>query len=48
MNRYEKTLITFIVMRVKYGVPGGIRTLDLLLRRQTLYPAELRALDLII
>lgn len=24
------------------GVPGGIRTHDLLLRRQTLYPAELR------
>ena len=26
-----------------YGVPGGIRTLDLLIRSQTLYPAELRA-----
>ena len=25
------------------GTPGGIRTHDLLLRRQTLYPAELRA-----
>ena len=25
------------------GVPGGIRTLDLLLRRQLLYPTELRA-----
>ena len=24
------------------GVPGEIRTRDLLLRRQTLYPAELR------
>ena len=24
------------------GVPGGIRTLDLLLRRQLLYPTELR------
>lgn len=26
-----------------YGVPGGIRTPDLLVRSQTLYPAELRA-----
>ena len=26
------------------GAPGRIRTCDLLLRRQTLYPAELRAL----
>ena len=26
-----------------YGVPWGIRTLDLLLRRQLLYPAELKA-----
>jgi hypothetical protein len=26
-----------------YGTPGPIRTADLLLRRQTLYPAELRA-----
>ena len=26
----------------KNGTPGGIRTHDLLLRRQTLYPAELR------
>jgi hypothetical protein len=24
------------------GVPGGIRTSDLLYRKQTLYPAELR------
>ena len=32
-------------MRVveKYGAPGGTRTPDPLLRRQTLYPAELRA-----
>ena len=28
--------------RQKNGTPGGIRTHDLLLRRQTLYPAELR------
>src|ERR1700676_4441839 len=27
----------------KYGAPGGIRTPDLLVRSQTLYPAELRA-----
>ena len=26
-----------------FGVPGGIRTRDLLIRSQTLYPAELRA-----
>ena len=26
-----------------YGEPGGIRTHDLLIRSQTLYPAELRA-----
>lgn len=26
-----------------YGVPAGIRTQDLLIRSQTLYPAELRA-----
>jgi hypothetical protein len=28
---------------VKSGAPGEIRTPDLLLRRQPLYPAELRA-----
>jgi hypothetical protein len=27
----------------KYGAPGRIRTCDLLLRRQLLYPAELQA-----
>jgi hypothetical protein len=26
----------------KFGVPGAIRTLDPLLRRQPLYPAELQ------
>ena len=26
-----------------YGVPGGIRTPDLLVRSQSLYPAELQA-----
>ena len=29
----------------KTGVPGGTRTPDLLLRRQLLYPVELRALE---
>ena len=28
---------------LSYGAPGEIRTPDLLLRRQSLYPAELRA-----
>ncbi len=28
----------------EYGVPGGIRTCDLWLRKPTLYPAELRVL----
>ena len=27
----------------KYGAPGGVRTPDLVLRRHTLYPSELRA-----
>ena len=27
----------------QFGTPGGIRTPDLLVRSQTLYPAELRA-----
>ena len=30
-------------MREESGAPGEIRTPDLLLRRQPLYPAELRA-----
>ena len=29
--------------RIAFGVPWGIRTLDLLLRRQLLYPTELKA-----
>ncbi len=29
-----------------YGLPGGTRTPDLLLRRQLLYPVELRAVRL--
>ena len=28
---------------VSFGVPGGIRTPDLLVRSQSLYPAELQA-----
>ena len=31
------------LLRLKNGTPDEIRTHDLLLRRQTLYPAELRA-----
>ena len=34
----EKTSLT-----ARCGAPVGIRTLDLLIRSQTLYPAELRA-----
>ena len=30
-------------MEVCFGLPGGTRTPDLLLRRQLLYPVELRA-----
>ena len=37
MNRYPKVM-TFI-----FGAPRGTRTLDLLIRSQTLYPAELVA-----
>ena len=31
------------ILRFASNVPGGIRTRDLLVRSQTLYPAELRA-----
>ena len=31
------------LMVIQSGTPGGIRTPDLLVRSQTLYPAELRA-----
>ena len=31
-----------------YGAPWGIRTLDLLLRRQLLYPTELRVQNILI
>ena len=30
-----------------FGAPGGIRTPDLLIRSQTLYPTELRAQDML-
>src|ERR1043165_6308057 len=33
----------FELLEERSGTPGPIRTADLLLRRQTLYPAELRA-----
>src|SRR5579862_6248921 len=36
-NRSEKAF------RLKNGAPGGVRTPDLVLRRHTLYPSELRA-----
>ena len=32
-----------LVRAMKVGLPGGTRTLNLLLRRQLLYPVELRA-----
>ncbi len=32
-----------LAVREGIGVPWGIRTLDLLLRRQLLYPTELKA-----
>jgi hypothetical protein len=43
----ELQLAFFIVSPIHFvgraGAPGGIRTPDLLVRSQTLYPAELRA-----
>ena len=33
----------WLIFRSRFGTPEWIRTTDLLLRRQTLYPAELRA-----
>ena len=38
-----ETRITAIFQGFSSGVPGGIRTRDLLVRSQTLYPAELQA-----
>lgn len=35
-----------VLQLLLFGEPGGIRTHDLLIRSQTLYPAELRALVL--
>ena len=39
----QGTFGTAAPKRLIFGTPGAIRTRDLLLRRQTLYPAELRA-----
>ncbi len=39
----ERELICEGIGLIKFGTPDKIRTYDLLLRRQTLYPAELRA-----
>ena len=38
----QKRTGTELPVPVRFGVPGGIRTHDLPLRRRTLYPAELR------
>ena len=40
-NKEKRRNLTFPAFLT--GVPGGIRTRDLLVRSQTLYPAELRA-----
>ena len=37
------TIQIAFVLLIRSGAPGGIRTPDLLVRSQTLYPAELRA-----
>ncbi len=42
-NRQEKNPESFDFKGSGIGEPGGIRTHDLLIRSQTLYPAELRA-----
>ena len=39
---FSITAADFTFSRQKNGVPEWIRTIDLLLRRQSLYPAELR------
>ena len=41
----KKNLLTYMGVErsILLNVPGGIRTPDLLVRSQTLYPAELRA-----
>lgn len=42
--RYTKKKRTACGDALLFGAPGGIRTLDLLVRSQALYPTELRAL----
>ena len=42
-SRHEKSPETLMFQGFFRGAPWGIRTLDLLIRSQTLYPAELRA-----
>ena len=39
----KKDMRIFADLHILNGAPVGIRTLDLLIRSQTLYPAELRA-----
>ena len=46
-NIMRKPLQTVCLQGFSFGEPGGIRTHDLLIRSQTLYPAELRARVLI-
>jgi hypothetical protein len=43
MSETKKAYVVNIghLLSSKYGLPGGTRTLDHLLRRQMLYPAEL-------
>ena len=51
VNRQDKNILFNISTNIKtpdtmyrvFGVPGGIRTPDLLVRSQSLYPAELQA-----
>jgi hypothetical protein len=39
----QKSFLTQIIEMKRNGAPGETRTHDILLRRQTLYPTELRA-----
>jgi hypothetical protein len=43
LNRGEAGTLPSLQVTESIGAPGEIRTPDLLLRRQSLYPAELRA-----
>jgi hypothetical protein len=44
----QKSFLTQIIEMKRNGAPGETRTHDILLRRQTLYPTELRAPILIL